>query len=748
MSKKKTLLIVESPGKIKTIKQYAGDDFVVKASIGHIKDLPKKQVGVNTRSEFEMTFVVNDDKKNVVAELKTAAKAAERILIATDPDREGECIAQHLAEELNVSGKCRITFNEITKKAVQNAIANPREINQNKVHAQSTRRVLDRLVGYKLSPYLWKKVAPNTSAGRVQSAALLLISEKEREIRKFVSRQYWTVHVSLHVDGHDIEATVIDAEGKPIEYDTEQTAKEVVETIQSSPISFEGFDVKKSTRAPYPPFTTSTLQQACASNIGLSASETMQVAQSLYEGMTIGTFGDIALITYMRTDSVRSAPEAIDAARAFIRDKYYPEFLPKKPRSYAKKAKNQQDAHEAIRPTYLDIPAEQITRGAKYSQVYNLIRKRFVASQMEDAEIEQTKLFFKAKNIHLEAKGSRVTFEGFTKMYPVNIEEQILPEIRAPKEIQLKLCIDKGHTTQPPKRYSEAQLIKTLEKEGIGRPSTYASIVKNLLDRTYVSKENGSFFLSEMGLLVNDALQNYFPNIINLKFTSKMEENLDKIEDGANHIEILKVFYEELKSSLKSANEVSRKTQIKTDLPCPKCANVMLVKYGKNGRFLACSEYPKCSQTLDIPKNINLLSNIDTYQESLHIDLADLESKDPCPDCGQPLRSRKGKFGEFFGCSNYPACKYTKKVQVSSGPCPKCGEGEIVEKKASKGAFYSCTGYPNCKILYAKKPLPEKCKCCGWYLMAYKRNPICINKECENGVDIGYRKSFSKKRTS
>lgn len=729
------LIIVESPGKINTISKYA-KGFTVKASIGHIKDLPKKKLGIDVKKDFATTYVINEDKEDVVADLKKAAKNADEIYLATDPDREGEAIAQHLAEELNVTGKCRITFNEITKNAIQEALKNPRTINSDKVNAQNTRRILDRLVGYSISPLLWYKVAPGTSAGRVQSAALQLISQKEREIRRFKSEDYWTIEAQLEVDKKTITVEVVDESGKQKEFTSEKEADESLEELKKNKIEFIATDVKNTSRSPYPPFTTSTLQQACAAALGMSAHQTMSHAQKLYEGIAVPGQDQTALITYMRTDSTRSSPEAITSARDHIKTHFASEYLPNTFRSYAeKKGKHQQDAHEAVRPTHIEIEPSCL-RDSDQKRVYDLVWRRFVASQMNDAKIEQTRLKFKAGKIRLEAKGSRIVFDGFLAVYKIGIEEQELPKIDKAKDISLNMAEGKKHSTQPPKRYSEAQLIKTLEKEGIGRPSTYASTIKTIIDRGYVKKEKGSFFLTEIGLLVNDELQRSFPNIINLKFTSKMEEDLDKIEDGESWKEIVSKFYDELKNSLKDAKKVA-KTNIRTTSECPQCKKNMIIKFGKNGRFMACEAYPECKQSQDLGPDLDILNYIDCYTDK-GVDVPKQGIiTDPCPKCGSQVRRRFSKFGAFFGCSAYPECKYIKNIDVEIIKCPECETGKIVEKGKQGKKFYACNAYPDCKKIYSHKPVEDKCEKCQNHMVSYKKRNVCVNKDCDKFVQTG-----------
>lgn len=728
------LIIVESPGKINTIRKYAGNDYCVKASIGHIKDLPKKELGIDVKNNFEPEFVVNEDKRDVVSDLKKTAKDADEIFLATDPDREGECIAQHLADELKISGKCRITFNEITKNAIQEALKHPREINKNKVAAQTTRRILDRLVGYSLSPILWRKVAPKTSAGRVQSAALLLIANKEREIRRFKSKDFWTIEALLKVDGHTISTQVVDNTGKIKEFESEKEALENLEEIKKNEIKFIDQITKTASRSPYPPFTTSTLQQACASFLGLSADQTMKLAQKLYEGTTVQGHGEVALITYMRTDSTRSAPEAITSARDHISNSFDKKYLPSTPRTYEdKKGKHQQDAHEAIRPTHLDIGPSCI-HNQEYVKMYDLVWRRFVASQMSDAQLEQTRLRFQAGKTLLEAKGNRIVFDGFLSVYTMKIEEQTLPKLSKPKSISADKTENIKHSTQPPKRYSEAQLIKTLEKEGIGRPSTYATITKNIVDRGYVKKEKGSFSLTEIGLLVNDHLQKNFPDVINLKFTSEMEDHLDKIEEGENWVCVVSSFYESLQKNIKEANK-SPKTFIKTNITCQKCSHTMVVKYGQNGRFLACEDYPQCKTTQDLSENCDILNSIDSYLTTgVHLDAVTVPVSDPCPKCGAMLRKRSSKFGQFWGCSGYPECKYILSIQDPIIPCPECGKGQIVEKGKTGKKFYACNAYPDCKKIFPYKPIDEKCDC-KEHLVTYKKKSVCVNRNCNKFVE-------------
>ena len=735
---KKTLIVVESPGKVKTIQKYVGDKYLVKASVGHIKDLPSGELGIDVENDFKLKFVINEDKKKVVADLKKSAKNSDTIYLATDPDREGECIAQHLADELNVSGNCRITFNEITKSAILAALKKPREINANKVSAQTTRRVLDRLVGYTLSPLLWKKVAPKTSAGRVQSAALLMIANKEREIRRFKSRDYWTIDTSVKAGDAIIKANLVDDEGKTIEFVAEADALHALAEIKESAISIEGIETTQHKRSPYPPFTTSTLQQGCAATLHMSAHITMMKAQKLYEGVSIPGHGDVALITYMRTDSTRSSPEAINDARNVISKKFASNYLPANKRWYEQKKKHAQDAHEAIRPTDLSIDPSSVS-DTDFRRVYDLIWRRFIASQMEDARLEQTKLKFKTGKYNLEAKGTRIVFDGFLAVYPIQIEEQSMPKISDKIPLTLESAENVKHSTQPARRYSEAQLIKTLEKQGIGRPSTYASIIKNIVERGYVSKDKGSFHLTEMGLLVNDMLQHSFASIINLEFTSKMEDNLDLVEEGTPWKDIVSEFYTTLQTDLQKAKK-EPKREITTSTKCPDCQNSMTIKFGKNGRFMACGAYPKCKKTMEIAFDLDLLSFIDAYLIS-PIDVPQsLAPVIECPKCSGTMKQKQSRFGAFWGCSGYPECKYTKSILKPIAPCVICETGNIVEKGKDKKKFFACDGYPECKRIYPSKPTSEKCESCSDYLIIYKKKTICTNKECDKFVNIRFTK--------
>lgn len=738
------LIVVESPGKIKTIKKYAGKGYEVKASIGHIKDLPKKELGIDTKKDFEPSFVVNDDKKDVVKDLKRAAEKADAVLIATDPDREGECIAQHLSEELKVSGKCRITFNEITQDAIRKAIQSPREINTEKVNAQLARRVLDRLVGYKISPLLWRKVGPGTSAGRVQSAALLLLSDRERQIRRFTSKDYWTIDVEIDVGGTVIQAEVVDDQGKQKQVDSEEAAQQIAEEIKKAGLKLSKFEKKVVSKSPYPPFITSTLQQFCAAAHKMAASQTMQTAQKLYEGVSVAGQGEVALITYMRTDSVRSAPEAIAMAREYISDNFDKDYSCDKARSYAGKGKNQQDAHEAIRPTDLSIRSNCIA-DRNQQKVYDSIWRRFVASQMADAKIEQIKAQFKASGHTLEARGTKIVFDGFMAVYQTSMEEQNLPTISDKSKLVIKESNGTKHTTQPPKRYSEAQLIKSLEKEGIGRPSTYASILKNIVDRNYVKKDNGSFHLTDVGLLVNDMLQENFPEIINLKFTSDMEDQLDDIESGKNWKDTIRGFYDILSNAMKNARKT--KSSIGTDKNCAKCTGPMILKHGSTGYFLGCSGYPACKSTMPVPDTFSLMDFIDSYKEkSIEINITPSPDAPACPQCESPLLLRRSKFGEFWGCSKYPECKYVKHKHKEIIPCPDCDDGKIIERKSKKQTFYGCSNYPDCKKTYSNKPTETLCTKCEDHMVQHKKKLVCNNKSCEDFVHTGPRR-FKKKTT-
>jgi DNA topoisomerase-1 len=740
------LIIVESPTKVKTIKKYFGSDYDVRASVGHIKDLPKSKLGIDLENNFEPTYKVIEAKKKVISELKKAAEKAKVIYLAPDPDREGEAIAWHIAELIDGKKKFyRVLFNDLTRNTMLQAIRQPQELDANKYEAQQTRRILDRLVGYQISPILWDKVRRGLSAGRVQSVAVRLICEREEEIRNFVKEEYWTITALLEgKNPPPFEARLVRIAGKKAKILNEAQSRDILRKLDAVPFIVSAIEKKETRKSPPPPFTTSKLQQEAARWFRFSPKKTMRIAQKLYEGIELGKEGPVGLITYMRTDSVRIADEALRDARKFIDDNYGKDYLPPKARFFAKSGRTQ-DAHEAIRPASLAYRPSDIRKylGNDEFRLYQLIWNRFVACQMNPAVFDQTTIDITAGSCLFRAQGSVMKFAGFTIVYTEgkdNDDEngigKTLPEVTEKELLKLLSLTPEQHFTQPPPRFSEATLVKELEEKGIGRPSTYAAILSTIQDREYVRLENGRLFPTELGTLVNEQLVKNFPKILDVEFTAMMENQLDRIEEGTlERLATLKEFYVPFEKDLEKARKQMRnvkKEEIPTDIVCDKCGSPMVIKWGRKGQFIACSNYPKCKNT----------SNF-TEDENGKIVQTETEKTDMvCEKCGKPMVVKEGRFGRFLGCSGYPECKSTAAISLGVS-CPEkgCG-GDITEKRTKKGkAFFGCSNYPKCKFATWDRPIPEPCPACGapFLVEKYSRNKgrvkACIDKEC------GYRQA-------
>ncbi|MCX6744449.1 MAG: type I DNA topoisomerase [Candidatus Parcubacteria bacterium] len=701
----KSLVIVESPTKAKTITKFLGKDFKVESSFGHIRDLPQKKLGVDVKNNFEPTYEIPIKAQKQVDKLKKLAASAQTIILATDEDREGEAIAWHLLNALNLEGKHteRIAFHEITKKAIEEALKNPRELDMHLVDAQQARRILDRLVGYKLSPLLWKKVARGLSAGRVQSVAVRLIVDREREIQKFNQEEYWSIEAELQKSEQNFLTQLAQIKGKAIDkmaIKNETEAQNILAELNGAKYQVSKIEKKEAFRQPPTPFTTSTLQQEAGKKLGYSAKQTMMLAQQLYEGIELGTEGSVGLITYMRTDSLNLSDFSLTNIRDYIQGELGDKYLPAKAIIYKTKSKGAQEAHEAIRPTDVNHTPDSIAGylEPKQLRLYKLIWQRTLACQMMPAIIDQTKVDIQANDYTFRANGSTIKFDGFLKIYRTGIKENILPDLKEgdlPKLIDLKKL---QHFTQPPARYSEATLIKAMEEYGIGRPSTYAPTISTVQDRNYVKKnDEKKLYPTEIGILVNDLLVAHFPQIVDLNFTAKMEEDLDKIAEGKMKWQpVIKEFYEPFAANLIiKEKEIDKKelTEEKTDLKCDKCGSPMIVKMGRFGKFLACSNYPEC-------KNIQPMMMTEEEHKAL-------ETNETCPKCNAPLIIKTGRFGKFLACSKYPDCKFTKPIQKSIGlKCPKCSQGDVVVKKSKRGKiFYACNRYPDCDYASWEKPV-------------------------------------------
>lgn len=716
------LVIVESPRKAKTILQYLGKNYIVLACNGHIYDLPKKN-GVDTKNNFEQNFqLVARNKKNIDA-IVNAAKKCSDVLIATDPDREGEAIAWHIEDHLLQQKSLknivisRVTFNQITKTAIQEAIANPRSVYKDLVDAQKARRGLDYLVGFNLSPLLWKKVRPGLSAGRVQSPALRMISEREIEIRAFTPTEYWDIWAEFD---NGFSAKLVIHQNKKLTAHTIGNAElaQSIQELYQKHASLKVMDIKKKnrTRKPYPPFQTSTLQQESSKQLGFSATRTMSIAQGLYEGVDInGTLQ--GLITYMRTDSTHMAEEAIDQMRQHISSMYGDSYLPKSPRLYAKSQKNAQEAHEAIRPNDIRLTPRDMAKilDKDALKLYDLIWRRALSSQMNDAEMEQqTILFSSGQNDQWRLTGTRITFDGFLKVFKVaedDEEESFLPKTTIDDSWNVLKYPMKQHFTEPPPRYTEASLIKTLEEFGIGRPSTYATIPTTLIKREYVTLDKKRFQPTPIGEIVSQFLVNYFTQYVDYDFTAGLETSLDDIAQGQNsYTQVMQKFWDPFTEQVQKINtEVSRSdvTSESTGEACPECSADLLLKLGRAGRFIGCSAYPTCTYTRPLIE--------DNIPEADH----------PCPKCDAALIKRVGRYGPFYGCSTYPNCKHIESIKDPSMPsditCPICNQGQMVSKKSRfNKIFYACNGYPDCKYALWNPPLKQSCSNCQWPIVTIK----------------------------
>ena len=784
----KGLVIVESPTKAKTIEKYLGKGYTVEASLGHVKDLPKSTLGVDIDNDFETEYVVIPGKEKVIARLKKLAVGMDTIYLAPDPDREGEAIAAHLAEELGDGKKKkkkkgengherfrRVTFNEITQRAVREAFEHPRDIDQHLVDAQQARRVLDRLVGYQVSPLLWDKVRRGLSAGRVQTVALRLIVEREREIKAFEKKEYWTIDAHLAAAKPPaFDARFLGKGEEKIEIPNEEEAQKIRAALETADWIVRSAEKKERRRNATPPFTTSKLQQDASRKLRFSVKRAMMIAQRLYEGVDIGDEGSVGLITYMRTDSTRVAPEALTEVREYIGSNYGPDYLPQTPNTYKEK-KDSQGAHEAIRPTSAMRHPDQIKQYLKEDEfkVYKLIWQRFVASQITPAVFDQTTVDIDAKSgadtFWLRVTGSILKFDGFLKVYEESKEgkdeedEELkhkLPALEAGQKLTLKSLNPEQHFTEPPPRYNEASLVKELEERGIGRPSTYSAILSTIQERQYVQKLGGKFVPTEIGLVVTDLLVENFRDIFDVQYTARLEEELDEIEEGKEGwTDALAGFYKKFEKDLRYAHkhmENIKRMEKPTDEKCERCGSPLVIKWGKHGSFYACSSYDKedpnsCTFTKENPINLPDLDTADvqeTTQEEYcencgrvmvlkrgrfgqfmactgypdckttrRLDqgkrVPDITLEELCPKCQRNMVIRHGRYGEFTSCSGYPECKYVKQNFVGV-KCPLCKDGELVEKRARKGnTFYGCSNYPKCKFTSANKPIAEKCPSCG-----------------------------------
>ena len=798
----KDLVIVESPAKAKTINKFIGNNFTVKASVGHIRDLPKSALGVDEET-FLPTYEILEGKEKVVRELKKAAKTAGQIYIASDPDREGEAIGWHV---MNILGKDaekvrRVRFHEITKNAVQKALASPVTLDMNKVNAQQARRVLDRLVGYKLSPLLWDKVRRGLSAGRVQSVALKMIVDREAEIKAFVPVEYWTIAASLEGGTPPpFIAKLTKIDGKKAEVGNEETAREIERALNAGSFTVDKVQRKERQKKPLAPFTTSKLQQEAHRRYRFPVRRTMSVAQKLYEGKEIGPEGQVGLITYMRTDSTRVSDEAVAEVRKTIESKYGPANLPDKPNVYRTK-KGAQEAHEAIRPTSMDLDPETIKKHLSKEEynLYKLIWDRFVASQMKPAVFDVTDVEIANGPYLFKVSGEVMKFPGFLSVYqetrdrddaPEDDNSKELPPLEEGDSLRLLGTLDtRQNFTQPPPRYTEATLVKALEENGIGRPSTYGSILQTIQSRDYSYKEDNRFVPTQLGILVNGLLQESFADLINEKYTAQLEEELDEIEEGKiDWQDALKRFAQQFEKDLTRAGKEMRQIKgegVPTDEKCENCGSPMAIKFGRYGEFLACTNYPECKTTKELARGDEEQADEEKEEVTcdkcskpmqlkrsrfgqfyactgypdckntkdprlLKTDLPDT-AKEPCEKCGGDMVLKSGRYGPFYSCAAYPECKNIRKIDGSKGSaaaeptgvkCPECGEGEIVQRMSRRGPFYACNRYPKCKFSLSYKPISQACPQCNKPYLIEKQLKReghieqCVDKEC------GYRAPF------
>ncbi len=708
----KSLVIVESPAKSKTISKMLGSDYIVKSSFGHIRDLPEKEIGVDIEKNFKPTYVAMPKSKKIIADLKKAVAEVGHVYLATDLDREGEAIAWHLKELLKLSDENtdRITFHEITESAIKEAVQNPRKLDMALVDSQQARRILDRLVGYKLSPILWKKVRKGLSAGRVQSVAVMMICDREEEIAQFVPVEYWSIEAELQKD-NDISftANLISKDGKKfekLEIQNKEQADNILKDLETAQYKVDSVEKKERKRSPYPPYTTSTMQQDVSRRIGFSSSKTMSVAQKLYEGIQIGSQGVVGLITYMRTDSLNVAAIAQKEALGFIETNYGKNFVPSKPRFYKTKSKGAQEAHEAIRPTSVKRTPEMMKQylTADEYKLYNAIWNRFVASQMSDAVYDTVTIDIQANNYMFRATGSTLKFDGFMKVYSIQDEdakEPKLPVLEQNDILNLIKIVPEQHFTEPPARYNEASLIKTLEEYGIGRPSTYAPTIKTILDRMYVRLENKKFYPTDLGVVVNKFLKENFKDVINYKFTADIEEEFDDIaENKLKWQDVLKKFYTPFESHLTKAEGATRQkiAPKATNEVCPKCGKPMVIRESRRGPFMACSGYPECKTTFSVDKDGNKVSN------------EPQQTEEKCPKCGGVMLKKMGFRGPYLACEHYPECKTTYSLDKNGNKvikpepektdikCEKCGS-PMLKRMGKRGPFLTCSAFPKCRNL-------------------------------------------------
>lgn len=744
----KSLIIVESPAKARTLKKYLGSDFAVKASVGHVKDLPARRLGIDIENDFTPEYVTIKGKAKILQELRAASKKVSRVYLAPDPDREGEAIAWHIANELHHTPKdqiYRVLLHEITQKGVTEALQHPGRVDDDKVSAQQARRLLDRLVGYKISPLLWKKVQGGLSAGRVQSVALRIICDREEAIAAFQPQEYWTLDAEMSVtDPPPFRAHLHTIKGKKAKVATEAEAQRITDDLQEAQYRVANVKKIKRRRNPAAPFITSTLQQEAARKLYFSARRTMRVAQQLYEGLPLGDEGEVGLITYMRTDSTRVAAESVQEAQQYILESYGQDYVVSKQRTY-KKQKAAQEAHEAIRPTSVFRTPEHLRShlSAEQLSLYTLIWNRLVASQMSSAVLDQTTVDVAAKQYLFRASGSVMRFPGFTTLYEESAPESpsqdpdsgsqnhTLPLLEVDQEVAVKAVVPNQHFTQPPPRFTEASLVHELEQLGIGRPSTYASILSTLRDRQYVQDQERKFVSTELGKMVNSLLVQSFPDILDVQFTAQLEDKLDKIEEGKDSwVETLQNFYDTFVADLQQAANTMRdvkKEVEETDEVCDKCQKPMIIRWGRFGRFMACSGFPACKNTRELASGNGANPVLNQPVD------------ETCDTCGQPMVRKRGRYGEFLACTGFPECKATKPASVVMDCPEEACNGKIVQRKSRRGrVFYGCTNYPRCTFSTWQCPVPKPCPRCQAPYLLEKRSKTspegtlrCASKTCD-----------------
>lgn len=744
------LVIMESPTKASTVKSYLGSSYKVVASKGHIRDLPKSTLGIDVDNNFEAHYINIRGKGDLIKELKKEVKNADRIYLATDPDREGEAIAWHLITALAIPPEKanRVTFNSVTKAVVKEGIKHPRQIDMDIVNAQQARRILDRIVGYKLSPFLWKTVKSGLSAGRVQSVSTKIIVDRENEIRAFVPEEYWTIEaVLLTKDGKKVQTKLygLASDGNKLSIGNEEEAKKVFDAVNGKDFAVSDIKLGKKLKNPSPPFTTSTLQQEASRKLNYQSQRTMKIAQELYEGMNLGSeFGGVqGLITYMRTDSMRISDEARDAAKTFITEKYGEEYYPKTPRVYKSKGNNVQDAHEAIRPSNLNLEPAAIKKALTTEQykLYKLIWDRFIASQMQSAELSTVQTDFNCEGYIFRTSGYTVKFPGYMALYEESTDDKNtddenvkLPEMKVGDILASESVTPVQHFTEPPARYNDATLVKYLEEKGIGRPSTYATIITTIISRGYVKREGKQLVPTPLGEVTTELMCENFPDIVDCKFTAYMESQLDDIESGkTTMLDVISGFYKNFSVELEAAfkNVADRDIELpveETDIICENCGSRMIVKNGRFGKFAACPNYPACKNTKPLAKTGDGLVEKKAEKTDMKCEL-----------CGADMILRTGRYGSFYACSRYPECKFTKQKVKSLGvKCPECGSDIVTKYGKNKTVFYSCSRYPECKFSSWDMPTNEKCPKCGGilYRKKGKNQLICKTEGCGYKVDI------------